>query len=75
MPQMIEYRPQSALPLWARLSLERLQCDVGLRNGPQLNYLLDVYARLHGEQVDVQTRNHMHLLCRSEFPEFDRRPR
>lgn len=64
------YKREHALPLWARLSIERLELDAGLRNVPQLNYLLDVYARLNGEQVGVHMRNHVHALCRKQFKEF-----
>jgi hypothetical protein len=71
MPQF-NYTRQHALPLWARLSIERLQCEAGLRNEAQLNYLLDVYARINGEHVDVQMRNMVHAMCREQFKEMQR---
>ena len=67
---MILYANQQPMPLWARISIERLECDPSLRNPAMLNQLLDAYARIYGELVDVQMRNRVHALCKTKFENF-----
>jgi hypothetical protein len=37
------------LPLWAKMSIERLDCDPDLRTGDKLDELLTAYASTYGE--------------------------
>jgi hypothetical protein len=63
----INYSRTAALPLWARMCIERLECDATLRNMAQLNYLMGAYARIHGVSIDERVRGQVVLICREKF--------
>lgn len=45
-------------PLWVRCAVERVQQDEKLRTGPQLNELLEGYAKAMGRPLDVTSMSH-----------------
>jgi hypothetical protein len=55
------------LPLWARVSIERLDACSELRTQRQLDEFLDAYAKTHGVQVDEATRTAAKLICQTRF--------
>lgn len=68
--------PYQYLPLWAKIAIERLDCDSALRSESMFDELLAGYARSYGEQVDehIATRNRRqppslaHAILQTRFP-------
>ncbi|WP_406625361.1 hypothetical protein [Acidovorax sp. SDU_ACID1] len=59
--------PYQYLPLWARVTIERLDSCADLRTEPMLDELLEAYAKTYGETVDGQTRESARHICRRRF--------
>lgn len=55
------------LPLWARVSIERLDACSELRTQRQLDEFLDAYAKSYGAEVDEATRAAAKLICQNRF--------
>jgi hypothetical protein len=62
-----DYTPYQYLPLWAKVSIERLDADSELRSNIQLDELLNAYAATYGEQCDSITRDSAHHICSRRF--------
>lgn len=63
--------PYRYLPLYARIAVERLDCDSGLRNFRMLDTLLQSYAQSYSEKVDVETCVSAHHICSKRFWDFE----
>lgn len=63
--------PYRYLPLYARIAVERLDCDPGLRNFRMLDTLLQSYAQSYSEKVDVETCVSAHQICSKRFWDFE----
>ena len=61
------FTPYQYLPLYAKISIERLDSDSDLRTGEMLNSLLDAYAKTYGEECDTHSRESAHYICSRRF--------
>ena len=61
------YTPYQYLPLFAKISIERLDADSDLRSNIMLDELLNSYAKTYGDQCDSQTRDSAHHICNRRF--------
>jgi hypothetical protein len=59
--------PYQYLPLFAKISIERLDGDSVLRSGEMLDHLLNSYAKTYGCNVDDDTRKSAHHIARRRF--------
>jgi len=59
--------PRHGLPLYARLSIERLENAHHLRTAAQLDELMQAYADFYRETVDLQTCASTHRICSRLF--------
>ncbi len=66
---MRNFEPYQYLPPFAKMAIERLDADSGLRNGTQLDYLIDAYAGSNGATCDQHTRESAHHICSRRFGE------
>ena len=67
---MLGFTPYQYLPLFAKVSIERLDQDSDLRSSDKLNELLDAYAKKYGESCDQQSRDSAHHICSKRFANF-----
>ncbi len=63
-PEIYQY-----LPLYAKISIERLDADSDLRTEAKLDELLDAYAATYGEVCDDYIRESAHFRCSKRFGE------
>lgn len=59
--------PYQRFPLWAKVSIERLDADSTLRNDGMLDELLSGYAASYGLAVDEETRQIVLQTCKLRF--------
>lgn len=59
--------PYQCLPLWAMISIERLDADSTLRTEDMLDELLSGYASSYGLTVDEETRQLALQICKQRF--------
>lgn len=59
--------PYQCLPLWAMISIERLDADSTLRTDDMLDELLSGYAASYGLAVDEETREMALQICKQRF--------
>ena len=59
--------PYQCLPLWAMISIERLDTDSTLRTDGMLDELLNGYAVSYGLTVDEETRQTALQICKQRF--------
>lgn len=62
--------PYQHLPLYAKVAIERLDCDDQLRTAAQLDQLLQAYASTYGLTVDLATCAAAHRICAARFACF-----
>jgi hypothetical protein len=63
----LNFTPYQYLPLFAKVSIERLDADSDLRTGDKLDSLLDGYAATYGVECDSNTRESAHHICTRRF--------
>ncbi len=59
--------PYQHLPLWAMISIERLDADSTLRTDDMLDELLSGYAASYGLAVDEETRQMALQICKQRY--------
>jgi hypothetical protein len=59
--------PYQYLPLFAKVAIERLDADHGLRDNAHLDELLNAYAATYGMDCDSITRDAAHSICARRF--------
>ena len=64
-PELYQY-----LPLFAKVSIERLDGNPDYRNPSMLDSLLDSYAKTYGETCDNYTRESAHYRASKRFYDF-----
>jgi hypothetical protein len=62
--------PYTALPLYARIAIERLERDRTLRSATQLEELLSAYASSNGAELDRSTHAAVEQICVRRFGDF-----
>ena len=62
--------PFQYLPLFARVAIERLNADDGLRDSVMLDELLQRYAEFYRMTVDIETCAAAHHICARRFWNF-----
>lgn len=70
----LDRQPIAHLPLFARIAIERLDADSGLRNSMALGLMLQAYARTYGTEPDDSTRASAHYICGRRFWDFAAAP-
>lgn len=63
--------PYQYLPSFAKVAIERVDCDSSLRTDEKLDELLDAYAKTYGEACDDHTRYSAHHICQRRFWNFN----
>ena len=58
------------LPLFAKVSIERLDGNPDFRNPAMLDSLLDSYAKTYGAECDDYTRESAHYRASKRFYDF-----
>lgn len=61
------FTPYQYLPLFAKVSIERLDADSDLRTSQRLDELLDAYAKTYGLVCDDHDRESSHYICSRRF--------
>lgn len=59
------------LPLFAKVSIERIDQNSDMRNTECLNSLLDAYAKTYGIECDDSTRKSAQYIAKRRFWNFD----
>lgn len=62
--------PYTALPLYARIAIERLERDRTLRSATQLEELLTAYAQSNGTSLDQSTHAAADQICVRRFGDY-----
>lgn len=64
------FDPYQYLPRYAKLAIERIDCDSSLRTAAKLDELIDAYAKTYGETPDEHARASAQHIAARRFWNF-----
>ena len=68
---MPDFTPYQYLPLFAKVSIERIDQNSDMRNTASLNGMLDAYAKTYGIECDSETRASAQHIASRRFHNFN----